>query len=367
MNAKRVLIVQPFGLGDALFVTPIIRSLKEEGKVERVDLILGSRTRELFERNPFVDQIFVMDMDKARAQGRWKTFLEAVDLFSSLNRKRYDLLIDYSLSRRYAFLAKFFLRIPERIGFDYKKRGIFLSRVVSLPEGYKTKHVMEYYADLGRLAGVPVSVEKPDFFMAEDDEKAVQDFLQSIGVPKGFTYIATVPGGGESWGKDAHFRRWSPAYFAETVNRLSSTIHFDGVLILGSSGEFELGERLRMDLEAPAFNLCGKISIRQAAAVLKHALFLFTNDSGMVHIARAFEVPLIALYGPVNGKIYGPYPYGPQYVALGREDLECRPCYQRFRYNADCSHRECLTRFYPDEVLAKIFANGFLEQLAISK
>jgi len=363
VKVKRVLVVQPFGIGDALFVTPLLRSLREEGKVEKMDLILGSRTREVFEKNPFIDEIFIVDMDQLRRQGVWKSFLELAALLFSLHQKKYDLFVDCSLSRRYAFLAKFFLRIPERIGFDYKKRGLFLSRIVSLTHGYRNRHVIEYYADLGRMIGIPVTEKKPDFFVSEEDEKKAKEFLLTSGVTEGFVYIVVAPGGGESWGQDAHFKRWSPEYFAETINKLSGEISFDGALILGSRGEFELGERVKLTLNKPAYNFCGKISIRESAAILKRSLFLFSNDSGLVHVARALEIPLIALYGPVDEKIYGPYPYGSQYLTLGKEGLECRPCYQSFRYNAECAHRECLTRFYPDEVLTKILANGFLQQI----
>lgn len=358
---KRVLLVEPFGIGDALFVTPILRALKEEAGAAIVDILIGSRTREVFEKNPHVNEIFVVDLDKLRAQRWWRTVLDVFRLVASLRKRRYDLLIDCSLSRRYAFVGKVILRIPERIGFDYKARGIFLTRRVSIPQGYERKHVIEYHADLGRLAGLLVRHRKPDFFVGEEDDANVRSFLNVRGVAEHCRYVVVAPGGGESWGKDAHFKRWKPDFFSELLRRLSGKIDFDAVVVLGSRGESHLGEEIRQGMEKPVYNWSGLLSLRESACVLKRALLLLANDGGIVHMARALEIPVIALYGPVDEKIYGPYPPGPQFLALGRTGLECRPCYQRFRYNSACPHRECLTRFYPDEVMDRLLMEGFVE------
>ena len=359
---KKILVAQPFGIGDALFVTPLLRALKEEARVERVDMILGSRTREIFETNPFVDRIFTVDMDRLRERGKVKSFFEIAGLLWELRKQGYDTFIDCSLSRRYALFAGIFLGISRRIGFNYKRRGAFLTRSLALPEGYKGKHVIEYYSEMGKLADLTVKREKPDLFLTEEDVKTAGALLAGGNFFDSFSYIAVAPGGGESWGRDAHFKRWSPEFFAELINKLSHETGIDGVVILGSRNEFNLGEQVLTGLKKPGFNLCGLVPVRQSAAILKKARFLLANDSGMVHMSRALEVPAIALYGPVDEKVYGPYPLNPGYLALGRSDLECRPCYRNFRYNAACAGRECLTGFYPDEVFQKIISSGFLKQ-----
>lgn len=362
-EGAKVLVAEPFGIGDALFVTPVLRALKTNGQVGGIDLLLGSRTQAIFERNPFVDRIFTLDMDRLRRQGRWKTFAEIVDLLLLLKGRKYDLLLDCSLARRFGFFGRFTLGIPEIIGFDYKNRGTFLTRKVALPEGYRSKHASEYHADLARLAGVTVETLKPDFYYDEMDEIQAGECLAAAGMPAGCSYLAVAPGGGESWGRDADFKRWLPENFAEAVNALSREMQFDAVVILGTAGEQALAERLKEKLAKPAYDLSGRISIRAAGAVLKNSVFFFGNDSGLVHMARALEVPLVALYGPVDEKIYGPYPAGPQYLPLGRSDLACRPCYRNFRYNSACAHRECLTCFYPGEVVTRILQSGFLESV----
>jgi lipopolysaccharide heptosyltransferase II len=361
---RKVLIAQPFGIGDALFMTPLLRVLKEEGGAERIDLLLGSRTREAFETNPHVDDIFVIDRDRLRSAGAWAALREIAGRVREIAARRYDLFIDCSLSREYAFFAKFFARIPDRIGFDHKRRGLFLTRSVRLPAGYTGKHVLRYFTDLAALAGVRIRDEKPEFFLTREDEEKARHRLEAARIACGTRFLALAPGGGESWGKDAHFKRWPPAHFAAAADGLAGDLRFSHVVILGSARERSLGDEVLSSLKTPAVNLSGELSLRECAAVLARSLFLLCNDGGLVHIARALEVPLVALYGPVDEKIYGPHPPSSRYLAVGREGLDCRPCYQNFRYNAACPHRECLTRFEPLEILQKIRESGFLDLFA---
>ena len=62
-------MVQPYGLGDMLFITPVLRALRLVSSVERVDLLIGSRTKEIIASNPHVNDIYVIDKDK---MPRWQ-------------------------------------------------------------------------------------------------------------------------------------------------------------------------------------------------------------------------------------------------------------------------------------------------------
>src|SRR3989338_356687 len=117
-------------------------------------------------------------MDHLREQGKIKSFLEMARLLLELRSQKYDLFVDCSLSRRYAFFAAFFLGISSRIGFNYKKRGAFLTSALPLPEGYRDKHVIEYYSEMGKLAGVEVRTAKPDFFLNPGDESKARALLE---------------------------------------------------------------------------------------------------------------------------------------------------------------------------------------------
>lgn len=359
---RRVLVANPYGIGDILFLTPILRALRLIPTVERVDLLLGSRTAELIRSNPHVNEIYQVNKDDWHRRGRLSTFFEMIRLGFELRRKRYDLLLDYSARGEMGFWGGVFLGIPRRAGFDYKGRGRFFNVRVPLPGGYHSKHVVEYFCDLAQKAGVPVEDRWLEFYLEDKDRQQAAGFLNQKG-KDWKTYIAVSPGGGESWGKDAHFKRWPVKFFAGFLERLKEEIVFDGVIILGSAAEHGLAASLAESVSLDCLNLAGAVNLVQAAALLEKAAFFLGNDGGLVHLARALDTPLAAFYGPVDPVVYGPFPAAKNAAAIYREGLECRPCYRNFRYRDTCPDRECLTQLYPEEALAILKSKEVLSGL----
>ena len=361
-NVERVLIVHPFGIGDALFITPVIRALHENG-AQKIDLLLGSRTKELFQNHPLVNQIFAFDRDRFRVHSASKKFSELFSLLRELRKNRYDTLFDFSLSRQYAFWATFFLWVPRRIGFDYKKRGIFLTHRIKLPRGFSDKHVVQYYGELLNYVSFSKSLGKLELFLSQDNVLEAERVLEKSNIQEPF--IAVAPGGGESWGKDARLKRWPVPYFFELISKIEPYLsqRFKNVVIIGGKNEWELGESLRQLDPVRFSNLCGKTSLLGSAAILKKAQLLIANDGGIVHMASAVGTPVIALFGPVDPKVYGPYPSSPEKIAITNDGPECRPCYQNMRYNSECQHIDCLNTLKPNKVLEILARCSFFERL----
>lgn len=357
-SIRNVLVVQPYGIGDALFMTPFLRALRTVPTVERVDLLLGSRTEPIFRTNPHVDEIFSVDKGKWHAEGKGKFFKDAFSLWRRL-RSRYDLLIDFSLQREYGFYAEFFLGIPRRIGFNFKNRGIFLTQSLPLPGGFEGAHGVDFYCEPGKFLGLEIEDRFLEFYLSGEDSDEAEKILKEKSVSASSRFVAVAPGGGESWGKDAILKRWPVVHFVEMLSLVKERVDFEGVLVLGSREERALGEEIQRNSPLPVINLCGELSLGGVAALLEKALVFLANDGGLVHLARAVDTPLIAFYGPADPRVYGPYPAVPHVVPVVRQNLPCRPCYSRFRYNSACPDRECLSALSPREVLEFLDAGNF--------
>ncbi len=362
---KRILIVQPFGIGDVLFITPLIRALSKAG-AERIDLLLGSRTREVFEHNPFIFKIYERDKTEVRGfKARFKRWVQRRRLYFVLNRNRYDVFIDLSFSRGYGWLGKFVFWIPVRIGFDFKNRGNFLTHKIQLPAGLKDKPVSDYYLDL--LSFIGIQPEQPaslDLFLSLEDERYAEAILSRLNAPNFFITVAL--GGGESWGKDARLKHWPVKHFAELIRKILERTQNSrpSMLIVGTSSDQPKGEFLKDCLKACSIhNLCGQTSIRVAAAIMKRAGLFIGNDGGLLHVASAVGTPLIGLFGPVDPLVYGPYPKRNLSLAVTHTGPECRPCYQSFKYQNDCVHVACLNSLDPGQVFEKMCESGFFEML----
>lgn len=377
---KRVLIVHPYGIGDLLFVTPVLRALRLIPTVETVDLLLGSRTREVVEHNPHINDIFVLDKDRYYRQTWLENLKDSLELGRKLREKHYDLLLDFSLRRENAFFGEFFLGIPKRAGFAYKKRAVFHNIRYPLPDGFWKKHAADFYCDLAELAGIPVEDRFLEYFPPLDtptsekktkitgdshqkgDRQALNAcpqngdchlFSDALDI-LGSDFLSVSPGGGDSWGKEAVFKRWPVSYFAELIRRTKEERRINGVAILGSASERLLCEELQALVGPPAVVLAGDTTLAETAMILKQSRLFIGNDGGLVHLAHALQVPLIAFYGPVSPEVYGPYPPSSDAITIYKKDLSCRPCYYKFRYNTSCPTIACLKDLKPTEVFGQI-------------
>lgn len=284
--------------------------------------------------------------------------MELFALWKSL-QGGYDLLIDLSLQREYSFYGCFFLRIPKRIGFNFKNRGIFLTRSLPLVNGFEGAHAVDFYSDLGKLIGLEIEDRFLEFYLSKQDYEELEGVFRRNSISSSTRFLVVAPGGGESWGREAVLKRWPAENFSELLLAMKSRTDYEKVLVVGSRDERQVGEEIQRIVTLPVVNLAGELSLGGCAAVLSKALLLLANDGGLVHLARALHVPCIAFYGPVDPRIYGPYPPSPEAVSVLKENLPCQPCYRRFRYNSACVDRECLTSLTPLEVVTALDARNY--------
>lgn len=346
---RRVLIVEPYGIGDLLFLTPVLRALRLLPGIERVDLLLGSRTEEVVRLNPHVDEWFVINKDLFHDRSFSENLKEIWKLSALLKKRSYDVMLDYSQRREYGAWG-LALGIPIRAGLDFRRRGFFLNRKVPIPQGFTGRHVVDFYSEVAEKAGIRVEDRFLEYYLpAAAKEKAGKE-LREAGILEGYAVVA--PGGGESWGRDAHFKRWPAEQFGILSENLCRERNLKGVVLIGSRSENELAEKTMAKIESvPKINLCGKTSLEGTAAVLSGAGLFIGNDGGLLHLAKALRIPVIGFYGPADPEVYGPYPRMDQDGVVIKKDLECRPCYQKFRYRSDCPHRNCLQDLSPEEAL----------------
>lgn len=345
---KKILVVNPYGLGDLLFTTPLLRTLREAYPESFIALLLGSRTKEIFENNRDVDKIYVFDKGKFDSLPKIKAFKMLFKLVKNLRKERFELLFDLSNSSQYGFIEKIFLNIPKRIGFNYRNRGRFLTDRIPLA-GYKEKHVVEYYLDLARHLGLEPKDKSLKFPIKEEDISWAKSFLKENNISLSDNLvIGIVPAGGLSWGKDAFYKQWPLEKFVKLSDILSKESKVK-VVVMGSKEEEDLCRKFLALAKIKPISSCGRTTIGRFAALCSLCNLVIANDGGPLHIAVSQKVPTISIFGPVDDKVYGPYA-GESENYVVKKDLECRPCYQNFKFKP-CKNRECLNSIEVKDVL----------------
>jgi heptosyltransferase-2 len=124
------------------------------------------------------------------------------------------------------------------------------------------------------------------------------------------------------------------------------------VAVLGDDKDHEVAQRLVHGLSAAgtrAVDLTGRLSLLGSAAVIERARALLTNDSGLMHVADALDVPLAAVFGPTSREL-GFFPSGPNARVIERTGLACRPCTLHGDQSCPRGHHACMLELAPDEV-----------------
>jgi lipopolysaccharide heptosyltransferase II len=348
-NYSKILVINPYGIGDVLFATPLLSNLKASFPQGKIGIVLGSRTKQILESNTDVDNIYIFDkghFDKLSFFKKWQYLIEFCNL---IKKEKYELLIDLSNSSQYGFVSKFFLKIPQRIGFNYRGRGQHLTDKISL-DGFCDKHVADYYLSLLNLIGICPVKKDLKFPLKQDVIDKVAVYLAGKGVEKGNFLIVLVPAGGRSWSEKAVYKQWPQDKYAQLADRLISELKAR-IIIAGAEADKEICYNVLNLMQLKKAEVIINFSILEFAALCNLSDLVICNDGGPLHVAISQKTPTISFFGPVDEKVYGPYSSQEIHAVITNE-INCRPCYQKFRFN-ECGRKDCLNLISVDEAFKK--------------
>jgi heptosyltransferase-2 len=137
-------------------------------------------------------------------------------------------------------------------------------------------------------------------------------------------------------------KRWPPEKFAEVANRLGEEFQ---LVLFGGPGEEGIVQEIEGRLKVPAVNLCGKLTLPELASQIAGLSLFITNDSGPMHIGAAYNIPLVAIFGPTDWRETSPYSPVAQ---IARIPIECAPCKRR---ECPLGHHRCMEELSPERVV----------------
>lgn len=357
VNAK-ILVANPFGIGDVLFSLPLVRALKHSYPNGSIAYLCNRRTEELVRAWPEIRACYVFEKDEFRRslkQSKKKGLGELLRFLRRIRGERFDLFMDLSLGWHYG-LAGLLCGIPKRVGFDLRKRGRFLTNRYPIV-GFHDQPVADYhlellsFLDLPKPTSIDCHWELPP--QAHIEAEAV---LKELGILSGALLVGLVPGGGASWGDKRFYKQWLPERFAKVADEITRRWSAQ-ILLLGDASETDLCQRVRQMMQVPSAAHRVRVpSLLGLAGILKRCFFLLGNDSGPLHLAASVGTKTISIFGPVDGSVYGPHPKGFPMAShrVVSKGLACQPCYQGFRFPPCPWDNACLKHLMEEEVIQAI-------------
>ncbi|HXC67511.1 MAG TPA: lipopolysaccharide heptosyltransferase II [Nitrospiraceae bacterium] len=357
-SIKRILVRGPNWLGDAVMSEPALRGLQKLFPDAQISLLVKPAVADLFKGHPALTHVLTYESNGRHMglSGKWM-------LAGELRRKGFDLAILFQNAFEAAFLA-YLASVPRRYGYTTDGRSLLLSDPVAPPDPRTLVHQVHYYWDLLKplgLAGVPTAPELV-VFPAEEQVMAgrfAQGGLTALDVVVGINPGSTYGGA----------KRWLPDRFAEVAERLCRTVRESrgqqvSVVIFGAKGEERLGQEIAARLSSRSLVLSGTTTIRELMAAVKRCAVLLSNDTGPMHIASAFQVPVVAIFGPTDWRTTSPF--GGAHAVV-RQPVDCAPCLLR---ECPIDHR-CMTGVSVEQVyevgLSSLSSRGGLSGLSGQK
>ncbi len=340
----KTLVINPFGIGDVLFSFRLVEELKREG--DSIGYLCNERTDTLVHLNPHIEQFYIFNRDELRSTLKTHPiqFIKKIyDLVKRIKSHQYDRCLDLSMGREYSFLM-FLAGIKTRIGLNYKHRSKFLTQSVEL-KAFENRHVSEYHLDLLFKDQVvppcaPLAVSRLTRSSKTKFDACLKD-LELKGVK---SWVAVAPGGGITWGDNAHYKQWSPNQYAALIKSIIN--NGQDVLLFGSSDERPLLQQVAQASGLDSKYIMTDLNLDQTTYALSQARGFVGNDGGLFHLAHWTGIPVLGFYGPVDEAVYGAGWCAAPYQHLNAA-VECRPCYKAFRFTGCDYARQCLEDIDP--------------------
>jgi len=355
-RVERLLILKVSSMGDLVHASPVAAALKRAFPHLRIGWIAEDRHAGVLADSPRIDRLHIIPNRVLRERPFGRAARQTVlRLTRELRAERYQVALDLQGLLKSAIWGVLG-GVPIRYG-AHRIRELTPLLLRRIPIADRPdRHVVQQYLDAARWLGAPC--EFPDLYTAPDDAHAPEppvEFplyvpdearqqvackLAQLGVDDQ-PLISMNPSAGREW------KRWRLENFAALSDRIEAEWGIP-VVFVGGLGDKPLEEQLARLKRRPLRSLIGRTSLKEAMAVVQRSAVHVCGDTGTAHIAAAFRVPVVSLYGPTSPDRTGPY--GQRARALTKR-ARCTACPPN-----RCIRKECLQWITVDEVLAAVGA-----------
>jgi len=291
---QRILLIRPSALGDVCRSVCVLSALKDRFPDAQIDWMVQDTFTDAITHHPALHRVIPFPRKVFGAQCRRARFGGVLRWLRELKRTKYDMVIDAQGLARSGFFS-WATRAPIRVGYrDAQENAwIFLNQRVDAP---RSLHTVDRMLRLAQSTGADIS--KPDMRLYAGPDQLSQVVIE---YPERYAVFAPTsrwPG-----------KCWPIERFAELTRRLIKHPDIDRIVIVGGPGE-RLGcaPLLEFAEDHPHItDRVGSTTIAQLMAIIARSKLVVANDSAALHMGVGFDRPLVALLGPTEPALVGPY------------------------------------------------------------
>jgi heptosyltransferase-2 len=325
---ERILIRGTNWIGDAVMTLPALASVRAAYPRARMTILAKPLVADVYRLFSEAD---VMIYDK-RYDNPWGVFR----LARQLRQMKFDaaILLQNAIEAAIMTLAA---GIRIRAGYDSDGRGLLLTHAIGRTDAIFHVHQIDYYMEMVKALGCP-PVDRSLHLETRISPATAQEILKKH-VPDGTPILGIAPGA--TYGPA---KRWLPERFAAVAVRLAEKLGAR-IVLFGGPDDFDPAEEVRRLAAGDCLNLAGKTTLREAIYLISRCRIFVSNDSGLMHLAGALNVPTVAIFGSTNPVTTSP---AGEKTRIVRKPVECSPCLKKV-----CPEDfRCMTDISADDVFS---------------
>jgi ADP-heptose:LPS heptosyltransferase len=309
----KILIIRLSSIGDIVLTSLVVRCLKTQMENAEIHFISKKRFACILRSNPYIDKVHVFDDNLG-------------EKIQELIPENYDYIIDLHNNFRSARIKR---SLKKATAFtvnklNWQKMMLIQFKINKLPKN----HIVDRYLETTSSLNIKNDGKGLDYFIPENEIFPVEDLPEPF--KKGF--VGFVIAG-------TYKTKRLPV---EKISEICQNINYP-VILLGGKREFDEGEKVLSQSKGNVLNYAGKISLNRSASLVREARVVLSNDTGLMHIAAAFNKKILSFWGntvPAFGMV--PYQPGTSSAMLQVEGLKCRPCSKLGYQKCPKKHFKCM-------------------------
>jgi heptosyltransferase-2 len=329
-DPQTILIALPNWVGDVVMATPALAAIRARFPRAAITGLIRQGIRGLIESCPWVDDWEVWPAKNARGR-QGGTFQVAF----RLRRRRMEWALLMTNSFRSALVARL-AGIPRRIGYDRDGRGWLLTDRIPVQRDAAGRiartRMVNYYGELAVALGCDRPGDRLMLHTRPEDDAVISARLEAAGLAGHRPIVVMTPGA--SFGPA---KCWPADRFAAVCDRLVDECGARVVLTYGPGEESVARRAIEAMRHRPLVMEDPAITLSQLKSLIRLSDLLLCNDTGPRHLAKAFDVPVVTVFGPT----------WPQWTdtdyrleRIVRIDVDCGPCQKPV---CPLGHVKCMT------------------------
>jgi ADP-heptose:LPS heptosyltransferase len=324
----KILVIRFSSIGDIIYTTPVVRCLKKQLPDAEIHFLTKPDFKFIYENSPYVDKLLFLK----------PTLFETV---KELKGEHYDYVIDLHNNVRTTVIK---LNLHVRSS-TYKKQRLrkWLSLKFNM-ELVPKVHLVDRYMETVNFLGVVNDGQPIDYFLkAEHHIAALLPASHQAG------FVAFVIGA-------THFTKRMPN---EKIISICQKINYP-VVVLGGEDVKANGTEVASAAQN-VFNACGVLTLDESVFVVSKAKSVIGFDTGLTHIAEAFQNPIVSVWGGTAPGLLGVQPYQVKDALVAEIDLPCRPCSKFGLEKCPLGHFKCMNDM-PENLITDFVNNQATNQ-----